>query len=88
MAKTTKGLMIAAAGVATAMCFGVPESQAGTYGNAPWCAMPNTGTGEGVLYCYYRTVEECVPHVLAGNRGTCGQNPYLRGPFPPSYSRQ
>jgi phage tail protein X len=34
-------------------------------------------------HCYYRTVEECVPNVLAGNRGSCNLNPYFtasRGP--------
>jgi hypothetical protein len=29
-----------------------------------------------VWYCYYKTVEECVPNVLAGNRGFCNVNPY------------
>jgi len=36
-----------------------------------------------IPHCYYRTVEECVPNVLAGNRGSCNLNPYFtasRGP--------
>jgi hypothetical protein len=30
--------------------------------------------------CRYRTVEECVPNVIAGNRGFCNLNPYGPGP--------
>jgi hypothetical protein len=30
--------------------------------------------------CQYRTVEECVPNVIAGNRGFCNLNPYGPGP--------
>lgn len=71
-------LLLAAATMAAAMCFEVPASWA--YGDAPWCAVVDEGTGNVVYDCEYRTVEECVPHVLAGNRGFCNLNPYGPGP--------
>lgn len=54
--------------------FGASASYA--YGDAPWCAVMNLGTGDAVWDCEYRTVEECVPHVIAGNRGFCSLNPW------------
>jgi hypothetical protein len=45
-------------------------------------AVIEIGAGEGFWDCRYRTVEECVPNVLAGNRGTCSPNPYGSG-LPP-----
>jgi hypothetical protein len=41
----------------------------------PWCAL--IGMGEDAVYedCRYRTLEECRPNVLAGNRGFCNPNP-------------
>ena len=69
--------------VAAAMCLQVSSSQAQYYGDAPWCAVLQVGTGSVTWHCYYRTVEECVPNVLAGNRGSCNLNPYFtasRGP--------
>jgi hypothetical protein len=79
--KTNTSLMIATAALAVAMGFDVPASQAGTYGNAPWCAVQNLGAGEVVWDCEYRTVEECVPQVLAGNRGFCNVNPRWTPPL-------
>lgn len=38
------------------------------------------GEGDGAWDCQYQTVEECVPSVLAGNRGHCSPNPYTAGP--------
>jgi hypothetical protein len=29
--------------------------------------------------CHYRSVEECRPNVIAGNRGTCNPNPAWSG---------
>jgi len=74
--KATKRVTIAIATLTAAMCFEVPSSQAQYYGEAPWCAVENVGTGNMVWYCYYHTVQECVPNVLAGNRGFCNVNPY------------
>ena len=50
------------------------------FGNAPWCAVVNLGMGDVYWDCQYRTVEECVPNVIAGNRGFCNLNPYGPGP--------
>jgi hypothetical protein len=44
-------------------------------GSGPWCAIVNTGTGNVQEECYYGTAEECRQNVLAGNRGSCSQNP-------------
>jgi len=45
---------------------------------APWCAVVND-VGDVTWYCEYNSVEECVPHVLAGNRGFCNPNPRFHG---------
>ena len=65
----TTGILALAVGVAAA------PARAGTYGEAPWCAVINTGDGDVTWDCQYRTVEECAPNVIAGNRGSCTQNP-------------
>ena len=39
----------------------------------PWCAV----ISEGHWDCQYRSIEECRPNVLAGNRGWCNPNPYF-----------
>jgi hypothetical protein len=68
-------LIVAAAGVTAAMSFGVSAGHAGTYGYAPWCAVLNVGAGTVTWDCEYRSSEECIPHVIAGNRGFCNMNP-------------
>lgn len=73
-------LILAAAATAAVLCVAVPAN-ASQYGDAPWCAMMNEGNGEVVWDCEYQTNEECVPHVIAGNRGFCNMNPYYRGPI-------
>jgi Protein of unknown function (DUF3551) len=50
---------------------------------APWCAVVETGLGSVHWDCQYASVEACVPNVLAGNRGTCNQNPYYQGAAKP-----
>ena len=67
-------LMFAASVLAAALCFDISPSQA--YGDAPWCAVVSVGNGGVVWNCQFRTVEECVPNVLAGNRGFCNHNPW------------
>jgi hypothetical protein len=32
--------------------------------------------GDARWDCRYRIVEECVPNVIAGDRGSCSPNPY------------
>ena len=78
MKTRTKLVIATAAAVAAAVAaFRVPASFA--FGNAPWCAV--TTLGRDVHWdCQYRTVEECVPNVIAGNRGFCNLNPYGPGP--------
>ena len=61
--------------VAAAIGCGVPAAVAGSFGNAPWCAVQNYGAGDVVWDCEYRSVEECQPQVVAGNRGFCNINP-------------
>jgi hypothetical protein len=78
--KTTTKLMIAGAMFGAAMSSDVP---AHAFGDAPWCAVIEMGIGDVYWDCEYRTVEECVPNVLAGNRGFCNLNPYGPGPAAP-----
>ena len=61
------------------ICFNVSPSRAQYFGDAPWCAVINIGSGSVHWDCQYQTVEACVPNVLAGNRGFCGLNPYYTG---------
>jgi hypothetical protein len=73
-------LMTATAAFAAAMCLYVPASYA--FGDAPWCAVVTTDM-EGVHWdCQYRSFEDCAPHVVAGDRGFCDQNPWP-GPATP-----
>jgi hypothetical protein len=48
--------------------------------NAPWCAVINLGMGDARWDCRYRTVEECVPNVVAGDRGSCSPIPHGASP--------
>jgi hypothetical protein len=73
MIKKTSRSMLAGATLVAATCFEAPASYA--FGDAPWCAVSTLGSGAVSWDCQYRTVEECVPNVLAGNRGTCSINP-------------
>src|SRR5262249_8065183 len=61
-------------GVAAAT-FGTSPSHA--FGNAPWCAVINIGTGTVYWDCQYPTFEACyhLGNILAGNRGFCNLNP-------------
>jgi len=74
MVKVILRLMCAATASAAAICFHAPASWA--FGDAPWCAVINLGTGNVHWDCQYRTIEECVPNVVAGNRGFCNLNPW------------
>jgi hypothetical protein len=79
MVKTTARLMLAAAAFVAATCFEAPASYA--FGDAPWCAVIENGSGDVYWDCEYLTLEACVPNVLAGNRGFCNLNP-APGPSP------
>jgi uncharacterized protein DUF3551 len=76
--KAAVKIMIATGVLASAMGVEVPASYA--LGDAPWCAVIEIGNGEVYWDCQYRTVEQCVPNVIAGNRGFCNVNPYGPGP--------
>ena len=75
-------LMLAIAAFGAVLFYNIPASQA-YVGNGPWCAFINIGTGEVFEDCQYQTLEECVPNVLAGNRGTCNPNPRWEGATAP-----
>jgi len=53
----------------------------------PWCAVLNVGSGSSYEDCQYATLEACRPHVLAGSRGFCNQNPRWIGPPPGTKTR-
>jgi hypothetical protein len=69
---------VVAAGLAAGSIFGASAGHASN--DAPWCAVINLGMGDAPWDCRYRTVEECVPNVIAGDRGSCSPNPYGSGP--------
>jgi hypothetical protein len=68
--------LLAPASVAAALALWSPPAHAQYYGDEPWCAVVAATDGGVVWRCYYRSVEECQPHVLAGDRGFCNVNPY------------
>jgi hypothetical protein len=76
VAKTLAKLTVGVAALVTATWLGTASSRA--YGNAPWCAVIPL-SGDVYWDCQYRTIEECRPNVIAGNRGFCALNS-LAGP--------
>ena len=79
MAKIIRTMATLITIASAAICFGIRAGNAQYYGDAPWCAVVSVGTGSVVWYCYYRSVEECAPNVIAGTRGFCNLNPYWSG---------
>ena len=67
-------MLFAAVAAVAALVFGLQPAKA--Y-EAPWCAVISMGTGDVHWDCQYRSIEECRPNVLAGNRGWCNPNPYF-----------
>jgi hypothetical protein len=67
---------IAIAGFIAATLMGAGPSQA--Y-EGPWCAIVFNGEGAVREICHFRTFAECQAEVVAGNRGTCGNNPRYAG---------
>jgi len=74
-----KRIVWAIAGAAVLLLLEIPSGQAG-YGDAPWCAVIEIGTGEVYSDCQYQTFEACAPNVVAGNRGFCNVNPRYTSP--------
>ena len=67
---------------ATVLSLEASPGQAAYIGDAPWCAVVNTGAGNVEWDCEYASVAACQPDVIAGNRGFCQVNPYF-SPAPP-----
>jgi hypothetical protein len=80
--RTIARLTMAMAGAALALALQVTSSAAGSYGNAPWCAVQNLGAGDVVWDCEYPSAAACAPFVVAGNRGFCNINPRWTPPPP------
>ena len=55
---------------------------------APWCAVITIGEDSVIWDCRFRTIEECRPTVLAGNRGFCNPNPYFAAASQPGERRR
>jgi Protein of unknown function (DUF3551) len=72
-------IALSTAALACVLLFDIPTGHAQTTGDGPWCAVVELGPGEVQWDCEYDSVQECTPHVLAGNRGFCNLNPYWRG---------
>ena len=64
-----------AVAVVAFVSLGLKPAAAQYYTQAPWCAVVSTGAGDVHWDCIYRSIEECQPNVLAGNRGFCNPNP-------------
>ena len=66
-------LVLAATVVLAGAFFGLQSAKA----EAPWCAVITIGEDSVIWDCRFRSIEECRPNVLAGNRGFCNPNPYF-----------
>ena len=65
-------LLLALAALLAALPLAAPAQAAGY---APWCAVSDYGRGNAYWDCQYASIEQCRPHILAGNRGFCNPNP-------------
>jgi len=79
---TIRRPVFAASALVAALWFGVAASRAGTYGDEPWCAVHDEGSGVMTWDCEFATVDDCSPAILAGNKGFCQRNPYWQPPPP------
>jgi hypothetical protein len=84
--KTMIRVALSIAAAAAILYLDSPSSRAGTFGDAPWCAVTDSGVGNMEWDCEYGTVEACAPNVIAGNRGFCNRNPYWVGGPPPRFA--
>jgi hypothetical protein len=73
--ETLAKLTFVVAALAATTLFGTSTSRA--FGDAPWCAVIEIGTGTIYWDCQYPTFEACyhLGNILAGNRGFCNLNP-------------
>ena len=72
----TRMILVAAAALAS-VSFSPRHADAS---EAPWCAVIDFGSGSEHWDCQYRSLEECRPNILAGNRGFCNPSPYYVAP--------
>ena len=72
MEVTMTRLIFAAVAALAGVSFSIQPAKA----QAPWCAVITIGEDSVIWDCRYRSVEECRPNVLAGNRGFCNPSPY------------
>jgi hypothetical protein len=77
-----------AVAVVAFLSLGLKPAAAQYYTQAPWCAVVSTGAGDVRWECIYRSIQECQPNVLAGNRGFCNPNPYFVPSSGPVGSKQ
>ena len=78
--------ILLAAAALTAVATLAPHP-ASANGHAPWCAVVDIGDENVVSYCSYWSFRECMPFILAGNRGFCEPNPNFRGQAERPYRR-
>ena len=83
MRRTILSKILAATALGAALtASGAPSPAAAARVEAPWCAVVQIGGGNYSTNCIFWTVEQCVPHVISGNRGSCELNPAYDGPPP------
>lgn len=75
-------IFLAATALAAVAALGPAPAQAAYRDDAPWCAVMNVGAQGVIRNCSFWRFEDCVPYVIAGNRGFCSPNPAFRGPIP------
>ena len=63
------------------MSFGAP-AQAQYQGKGRWCATVYFGVDGSQSDCSFNTIDQCSPHVIAGNKGFCELNPHWQGDRP------
>jgi hypothetical protein len=85
MEATMTRLMFAVGVALVGMSFNLQPANAYT---APWCAVISLGTGSVYWDCQYSSFEQCLPNVLAGNRGFCNHNPYYSNAYQPAERRR
>ena len=65
--------LLATAAIVIAFGCTMSAGQAAGWRHEPWCAFFEYD--DVTVDCSYRTLEECIPNVIGGIRGTCGPNP-------------
>ena len=68
-------MLFLAVAVAAVIC----APRAGQAYEGRWCAVTAIGWGAVSEECSFRTLEACLPFVIAGNRGQCVENPRWAG---------